>query len=722
MRLNDPMRTRSAHPATLLNTVTAGIALFSTLAFAQEGAVEQPRGVEEVVVTATKTGESNVQRTPIAISALSSNALEQAHASDVRDLTQLVPNLQVAQTDAYAQIFLRGVGSNNVFNGSDPSVTVHVDGVYYARPFMQFADFLDVQRVEVLRGPQGTLYGRNSIGGTLNIISRPPGDTLEAAATVSGGDFSLFDASAYLSGPVAGDTVGASVAAAHNEHGPYRDNIVASGNDVDDLQSDAVRGQLRVQMFDNVAATTRADYASREQNVVGFSMLRLPFDATTNSILGDYDKVALNLPNRSVVRLWGVSEDIEVGISDSMQLRSITSYRENTLSAQEDGDATDQSRTEVRLGESQHQFSEELNLIGRSERLEYILGLFYFTEKVHTASSVTLPLASLLADFHPVTDTEAVGVFAQGTYHFSDQWSLTAGARYSDEDKEFNQQIVRFNTATGAILGVPIVYAGKRSFSSVTPKVSLNWSPTSDLMLYMSATRGFKSGGFNFNSANASQGFEPETLWSYELGVKSEWLSRRLRLNLTGFRYDYEDLQVNSFIAVGQTDIVNAAIARVQGVELELAALPIESLRLSANLAWLDATYTHYPNAPVPGGGFIDASGNQLNYSPEYSASVRAEYTHQLSNAGAIYLSGDYAWKDDAFYTPVNDPIVGQDAYAVVNASLGYRSLGGDWTVELYGRNLADEQYLTNVYTASAVPAGIPGAPRTYGVRVSWKH
>jgi iron complex outermembrane recepter protein len=181
-------------------------------------------------------------------------------------------------------------------------------------------------------------------------------------------------------------------------------------------------------------------------------------------------------------------------------------------------------------------------------------------------------------------------------------------------------------------------------------------------------------------------------------------------------------LQVNSFITVGQTDIVNAATARVQGVELEIQAVPIESLRVSANLAWLDATYTDYPNAPVPGGGSVDVTGNRLNYSPEYSASVSAEYTHELASAGAIYVRGDYSWKDDAFYTPLNNPMVGQEAYGVVNASLGYMSPRGEWTVELYGRNLSDEQYLTNVYTASAVPAGIPGAPRNYGVRVSWKH
>ncbi len=698
-------------------------ALFGGAALAQQsGTVSDSAKLEEVLVTASKTGENSIQKTPIAVTAISADSLENAHAGDVHDLAQLVPGLQVAQTDAFAQIFVRGVGSNNVFNGSDPSVTVHVDGVYYARPFMQFADFLDVERVEVLRGPQGTLYGRNSVGGTVNIISREPGNTFDAAVSASAGNYSLLDNMIYLSGPIAGDVVTASIAAAHSEHDAYRKNIVASGNDVDDLESDAVRGQVRVRLGDRVVATTRADYASRDQDIVGFSMLRQPFNATTNSILGNYDKVALDLPNHAVVRLWGVSEDIAADLTDSLQLRSVTSYRESELRAVEDGDATNESRTEVRLGERQHQFSEELNLVGRFDRLETIVGLFYFTERVHSASSVTLPLNGLLADFKPITDTEALGVFAQGTYHFTDQWSLTLGARYSDETKEFDQRIVRYNTGTGAVLGAPISYHGERSFNSTTPKVSLNWSPTDTLMLYAGATRGFKSGGFNFNSANPRQGFDPETLWSYEAGLKSELLDRRVRLNLTAFRYDYKDLQVNGFIAVGQTDIVNAATAKVDGAELELAAIPIESLRLSANVAWLDAKYERYPNAPVPGGGSIDASGNRLNYAPEWSASLSAQYTHDLSSGAALYLRSAYSWKDDAFYTPINSSIVGQEAYGVVDASLGYRSPQEQWDIELYGRNLSDEQYLTNVYTASAVPAGIPGAPRTYGVRVRWKY
>jgi iron complex outermembrane recepter protein len=694
-----------------------GIAMGGSAVWAQAPSDALP----EITVTAMKMGESKLQQTPLAVSALPADTLDRAHATDAHDLVQLVPSLQVAQTDAYAQIFLRGVGSNNVFNGSDPSVTVHVDGVYYARPFMQFADFLDVQRVEVLRGPQGTLYGRNSIGGTINIISRQPGDNVEASAAVGGGNFSTLDASGYLSGPILEGKLSASLAASHNEHDAYRDNIVPGGKGVDDSDSDAFRGQLRFTPFESITAITRADYASRDENIVGFSILQQPFNAMTNSILGDFDKVALNLPNRSAVNLWGVSQEVQVEFTDTLQLRSITAYRENSIGAQEDGDATDQSLTEVRLGERQHQFSEELNLVGKLARLDYLFGVFYFTEDAQTSSSVTLPAAGVFADFRPETNTDSVGIFTQGTYHFSDQWAFTAGARYSDEDKDFGQRITRFRIATGAVVGAPVVYSGTRSFNSVTPKASLSWAPTADIMLYVSATRGFKSGGFNFNSANPSQGFNPETLWSYEVGAKTQWLERRVQANFTGFHYDYKDLQVSSFITAGQTDITNAATAKVDGIELELLAMPIQPLRLSANVTWLDAKYDSYPNAPVPG-GVLNASGNRLNYSPKYSGSARGEYTFKLANGGGAYIGADYSWYDDAFYTAANNPIVGQEAYGVVNAALGYRSPDARWTAEVYGRNLGDEDYLTNVYTASVVPAGIPGAPRTYGVSLRWTY
>jgi len=677
--------------------------------------------IDEVIVTANKSGAASVQRTPIAVTALSADALGAAHVSDVRDLGQLVPNLSVSRFSTYAQIYIRGVGSNNSFNGSDPSVTVHADGVYLARPFAQFSNFLDVQRVEVLRGPQGLLYGRNSVGGTINIISRKPTDDFAARASALVGNYSLVDLGGFVSGPLIPERLEASLAASYVNHDPYRKNIVASGNDVDDEDSRAVRGQLRAQLSDAIEATTRADYARSEQRLAGFSVLQAPFDAATNSILGNYHRVALNLPQTSNTRLWGISEDIEAKLSDSLTLKSLTAYRKSRAHSQQDGDATDQDLQQVRLGEDARQFSQEFNLIGRAEHLEYVVGLFYFDERTKTDSSITLPPQNARALFNPVTDTKAYAAYAQATYQLNDVLAIVAGGRYSHEKKDFTQLIDRRVLSTNA-QGPITAYQASRTFSSFTPKIGINWTPTSDILVYVSATRGFKSGGFNFNSANATQGFDPETLWSYEAGVKSQFLDRRLQMNLTAFRYDYKNLQVNAFIRPGATDIVNAATARVNGAELEIVAKPVRGLDLTANFAVLDATYRRYPAAPIGGAATIDASGNRLNNAPKFTMNLAAQYTYPLAGGDSVYARGEYSRRSQSYFTVLNSPLIGQDAYDLVNASLGYTSKDGRWTAEVWGRNLGDEEYVVNVYTNGPVPSGIPGAPKTYGVRLVWNY
>ncbi|MDB5364574.1 MAG: TonB-dependent receptor, partial [Rhodospirillales bacterium] len=265
--------------------------------------------IEEIEVTATKTGATQLQKTPIAISAFSANDLDRSLTGNVKDLLQMTPNMTVPQNNSYAQIYIRGIGSNNVFSGSDPSSTVHIDGVYIGRPFGQFANFLDVERVEVLRGPQGTLYGRNSVGGTINVISRLPTDEIQGKAQLTLGNYSAVTGEAYLSGPIVPGKVQASVSGSYTEHDDYRTNVSTGGN----LQNDKAgsgRFQLRLQPTDKIDAITRFDFFSQYNRPMGFAKILLPFDPLTNSILGDYSKVAQNGISRGTTRMYGVSEEI----------------------------------------------------------------------------------------------------------------------------------------------------------------------------------------------------------------------------------------------------------------------------------------------------------------------------------------------------------------------------------------------------------------------------
>ncbi|MDB5457448.1 MAG: TonB-dependent receptor [Caulobacter sp.] len=711
----------------LARALTAGAALgvlaHAGAALAQTAPADNGQ-LEEIVVTATKTGATALQKTAIAISAFSSNELERSRIATVKDLVQFTPNLAVAQNNVFAQIYIRGIGSNNVFNGSDPSSTVQVDGVYIARPFSQFGSFLDVERVEVLRGPQGTLYGRNSVGGTINVISRAPTDTLSAKAEVVGGNYGLFSEQAYVSGPIIADKLLFSLSESYSRHDPYRKNIVATGNDIDDQNQGSARAQLLWRVADGVTATTRADYASADFHPMGYAKLLKPLNAVTDTILGDYGKVALSGRGTGVMRNSGLAEDISIDLPNGMKLKSLTAARQNVTKTFTDTDSTNLNTTYSLTSERQRQFSEELNLSGRVGILDYVTGLYYFREKVSTYSVIQQLAAGTYTGIFPVSHVEAKAAYAQGTFHFSDRLTGTLGMRYSEEEKIFNGNVGAYRQATNLpVSKAPTVYVGVGRYHAFTPKFGLDYRFTDDIFGYVSATRGFKSGGFNQTSTTvfAQNGFAPEKLWAYEAGVKTTWLDRRLRLNLTAFHYDYKDLQVQNFITPGVTDISNAATAKVDGLEFEAVARPTRALTLNGNLALLDAKYDKYPGASGTGGVVIDASGNRLNAAPKLSGNLSAQYDWTLANSGVISLRGEGFWQAREYFVASNDPAQSQKGYGLVNASLAYDLPDGRTQVSLWGKNLLDEEYVTATATISPVVSGRPGEPRTIGVRLGWK-
>ena len=365
------MRTKIAHGQYLVIALAWFTSGLATVARAEEAATPPSSGTElsEVIVTATKTGASNVQSTPIAISAFSAAELESANITNVQALQGFVPNLSITQSTTFAEIYIRGVGSSNVYAGTDPSATVQVDGVYLARPYSQFADFLDVDRVEVLRGPQGTLYGRNAIAGTINIVSQQPSDDFKAEERLTGGNYSLLETQGYMSGPLIPGTLQGSVAYTYIEHSPYIENIIPSGNSIFNADNGGVRVQLRFVPTDAIEATTRADYSKSSEAVESYTKLLAPFDSVTNSILGDYSKVALDLPQHATTVNQGAAEDITFHATDHLKVRSITAYREASTDENLDADATELNITDVHLEEHQKQFTQEADLVGNFEKL-----------------------------------------------------------------------------------------------------------------------------------------------------------------------------------------------------------------------------------------------------------------------------------------------------------------------------------------------------------------
>jgi len=719
--------------------ITGYFALMLSVACLAPGAVyaalDDSNALETVVVTASRISETDIQRTPIAITVFNEDQLQRSQLSNVNQLMGSVPNLSISTFETFAEIFIRGIGSTNVIGGNDPSTTVQVDGVYLGRPYSQYADFLDVQRVEVLRGPQGTLYGRNAVGGTINVISRVPTDDFAAEASLTLGDYWLVQSQDYVSGALVRGVLDASIAVDYTRHNPYLENVALTGNDVFNANTGGVRVQLRYLPTSFIDATTRLDYSMADEAEEGLSKALEPFSPATTSILGDYHKVALNTPQRGVTRNAGVAEDIKFTLSDPLMIRSLTSYRSASTEVTDDADATDVNASIIHQEEHDKQFSQELNLVGNYEHFNFVSGLYYYHENNHVKVAPTIVLANIYLYVLPTMTTEAEAAFAQGTYHVTSKLDFTAGIRYTTERKTMDQDETYYLYTGGTALvqplpgmfmlpipGNPYKFSTSARYTAPTPKFGVQYSLTDDLMLYASATRGFKSGGYNFSANSAATaGFQPERVWSYEVGAKSEWLDHRLRVNLTGFYYDYSDLQVQILLAPGSLSIKNAANAKNKGVELEIAATPVKGLELTANLASLDAKYSSFPDAAAPrGAGTVDATGNYLIQAPRYTGNVAAQYSVPMRGGDSTFLRAEYSYIGQQFFEPTNSVNQMQSGYGLVNLSAGYVTSDKIWQVTAWAHNVGDTQYV--LATVGGPPyAGVVGAPRTFGVTVRRK-
>ena len=727
----------------------AAMTLVATPVLAQAGGAQQASPIPEtpgsqlddIVVTATKTGTSRVQDTPLAISAFGNEQLKATLSSNVRDLAQFIPSLNISQVTTNPVITLRGVGTNNVFNGSDPDVTVQVDGVYLARPSAQTNDFLDIERVEVLRGPQGTLYGRNAIGGTINVISRQPTENLSGEVVLTGGNYGTFQGQAYASGAIVPNKILVSIAGTYTRHDDYETNINpnATQHGVFNANRGGVRGQVRLELTDRLNATTRADFIKSDEDLPGPYSLRAPFPAAplATSIIGDYSKVSLSQPSTSKYESGGLSEEINYELTQRLNLKSITAIRYNNYALKTDNDATELNNIVGNFHETEHQHTQEFDLSGKFGKLDAVAGAYFFDERAFTdVSAAIISPANIKINSLVNFSTTSYAGFGQGTYHLTPTINLTAGLRYTTETKGIDVFVTRTSLANGATLpGFPIIFQVTRDFHAFTPKFGIDWKATPNILLYASATKGYKSGGTNYAANSpATASFDPETIWSYEGGIKGDFLDRRLRVNLTGFHYDYSNLQIQSSISPGVVSIGNAAQARVDGAEAEITAKLSSTFHLDANASWLNARYSTFTSSSVAAAlkpflagnprynavlGTYDASGNKLNQAPRFSGTIAATNDFNLASGAVVTLRGDVYYSERVYYDPQNTVYTSQGPYAVVNAQLSYTTPSKKWQVILYGKNIANRLYLYAFQANGVEPAGFGSAPRTYGVRVN---
>ena len=667
--------------------------------------------LKNIIVTGTKEGEVDLQQVPSAISAFSAEDIESAGIENIEDLPLLTPGLNLSRNGQSTRLYIRGIGSNLDFIGSDPSVTVHVDGVYQSRTTGILNDFLDVERVEVLRGPQGTLYGRNSAGGTINVVSKLPEAKTEAKVFAEAGSYNFLRTGASLSGAIVDESVLGRIAVMKTEHDPYVKNTNPNG--IDGLLDDDslnTRGTLRFLLDEQSEFILRADYSDIDRNPGAYKPTLLTTSGGTPSQAGSVvlpaDPWAMNVTDVgpfAKIRNWGASAEYTRALSPELSLVSLTAYRDLHSDLMEDTDGSNLGLIATRYDERQDQISEELRLQYKGNRLDWVAGIYYLLENQEADTNI-----NGVVKFDVESETQAYAVFGQGVYALTPALNATLGLRYSDETKDYKNVHTHPNPANEFSLDQ------SESWQDWSPKVGVDYTDASGAMVYASVSRGFKSGGFNMTSGVPE--FDPEYVWSYEVGSKFETLENKLRTHVSVFYYDYSDLQVQDFVQVGVLSVSNAAEATVQGFEIENQWMPSYDLLFELDYAFLDTEYDKY-NSPAG-----NASGDDLIASPRHKINLATQFFHDLKT-GTLSYRLEYTWQDDQFFTAPNQHVSKQNAYALVNMRIAYQTLDEKSQLQFYAENLTNKAYSTSSREFPSASVGVTkdiNPPRTVGVKYSY--
>lgn len=677
--------------------------------------------LQQTVVTAAKTGETDVQTTPMAISVVGGTELTRVDAHHIAHVAALAPSVTLSQNTDFAQLTIRGIGTNAVFAGSDPSSAVYLDGVYLARPAMDLVDFLEIDRIEVLRGPQGTLYGRNAVGGALNLVTKLPTDDFEASARIVAGSYDTVRSEARVSGPLArGRVMGSAAFLRGVRQGYVRDvdhpDHLLGGEDVT-----AARGQLRIVFNPRSDLLMSADVNHRDPNPLTWAKVlavKPGFESRVDNP-ADPREVRTSTVAEGRNLQYGASARLRVDLTPSMQLASLTAFRKLDYDRLVDTDITELELNATRIHEIQHQVSEEITLAGRNPRLSWVGGLFLFDEVDRQPTSIRMQQANRMNLLDPRVDATSAAAFGQATAALTSRVSATAGLRYTHERKTIDNagRIDTLSPAGTPVPGSAYAYSDTVTASPWTPKFGVETRIGHDMFAYVSATRGFKTGGFNLTSTEIGRGYAPEWAWSYEGGLKSSIGDGRATLNVSAFHTNYTDLQVSAGIRPGVIDISNAASATIRGVEVEGTARLARALRAGGHAAWLDATYDRYI-AVATGGVTADVAGRRLNNAPEWSGRVWLDWTHAVASTRSVSLIVDSTWQSTVFFTPFNDVIQRQRPYGLLTISGEFGPHTRRWSVSAYARNLTNENYITGTF-GTPLPAigGRPGEPREVGVQ-----
>jgi len=676
--------------------------------------------LQQAVVTAAKTGTTDAQSAPVAISTMSSTSLSRFGLRTIDEAAAQTPLVTFTQNTTFGQLSIRGIGTNAVFAGADPSSAMYLDGVYLARPAMAFTDFLDVERIEVVRGPQGTLYGRNALGGAVNLIPKAPSNDFEALARVTIGNLAERRAEARLSGPLKRDRLMGSLAVVRG----VRDGYVRDLNHPDHrLGGDdltAARGQLRVVLSPRSDVVLSTDFSEQDGPILSnHKILSIkPGFAVDNP--AEPRDVRLSTINSSSVRQSGAMARVTSQLTPSTVLLSITGFRRLNNQYVSDGDVSELDLLVSRIHEQQHQWSEELTVSRRHPRVTWVVGLFVFDEVDQQSVRVDQKASRTQVQLGPRVNATSRAVFGETTVQLTPSLSGTVGLRYTREGKDIENMggLYGLDPPMAPVAGSTYGYADSILHTAWTPRFVVAMKLSNEAMTYVSATRGFKSGGFNLSSTQPGRGFAPEWAWNYEGGVKTTLMNGRARINVAVFQMDYTNLQVQTPIGVGVFDIRNAAAATIQGLEVEPRSRIGGGLEAGGHLAWLRATYDRYV-AVGSGGVTSDVSGNRLNNAPEWSGRLWLEWTGNVGRSTRMTLTADATAQSTVFFTPFNDTIQRSLPYGRVGTRAEFGPTNRRWAVNVYARNVTNTDYITGAFGTSPVAfGGRPGPSRQTGIQL----
>lgn len=717
--------------------------------------------LEEITVTAERR-EAGLQDTALSVVAYTGDRLEELGINDPQAMADFTPNISIGdgtgRGSGGTSVSIRGINEARVSPVLDPAVGIYVDDVYYGRPQTAFLRLLDVERVEVLRGPQGTLFGKNSVGGAIRYITKKPEfDDINGYAKLAVGDFNRFDLKGAINVPLS-DTAALRLSAASLKRDGYVDRLAdggALGND------DTIFGmaQLRFRPNDRLDVNIRMDYTERDTDDGPTKLIDYyRFNNTTDTTPGGpnsngggaaataawnaywgstsrvynaaipaslYQVAGTGRPTELTSESFGAGIDLTWTVSDNLSIRSITGYRKvDEFSMRDPDDQANAFSFFDDIAEEGVDFwSQEFQLNGTSSngRLNWVGGLYYSVEEPYRRDIEDRDARSpsrrglLILNDSAVQETKSVGVYLQGDFDVTDKLGLTLGVRYTEDDKTYNisqtalwdsalaaeaataglapQTPPNYNgcdpsLATSCVSVAPLT--GGDTFDDVTPRIALQYHFSDDVMGFVSASKGFKAGGTNDTVADINTPFEPEQLWTYEAGIRTEFADGRGRFNATYYTSDYEDKQITvttSPLCFNRCT-TNVGEATIQGIEIDAVALVSDGLQLSVGLGTIDAEWDTIDN-PSAGVGLNSKFGR----APELSYRLGARYTADLSGGAQIVASADYAYTDDQNSSPQDSTTIFIDDYSLLNLRFSYMAENGNWEAGLFCSNCADEEY-----------------------------